>query len=134
MQFAALPIFAVLLFAQARAAEAYLRHAGNVRSYGGLRPGVHHYGVPSGRGFDGRVIRPRTPRYSAREQERATILAVQRALSANGYRPGPHDGRFGPATRRSVIAFQATEDLPVTGKLDGILLSALGVKMALATK
>jgi len=42
------------------------------------------------------------------------VLAVQRALAAKGFDPGPIDGIYGPKTAQAVGVFQTREKLPVT--------------------
>ena len=56
-----------------------------------------------------------------------TIMRAQEALAAAGYHLGEPDGKSGPATTAAVKKFQGDRHLPVTGKLDSITLSALGV-------
>ena len=56
-----------------------------------------------------------------------TILRAQEALTATGYNLGEPDGKAGAATTAAVKRFQTDRHLPVTGKLDAITLSALGV-------
>jgi cell wall hydrolase len=48
---------------------------------------------------------------------RAQTLEAERRLSDLGYWTGPVDGRFDPATRSALIAFQKWEGRPVTGRL-----------------
>jgi hypothetical protein len=43
------------------------------------------------------------------------VLAVQRRLAALGFDPGPLDGAYGPATERTVRAFQAASGLETDG-------------------
>ena len=43
------------------------------------------------------------------------VLGVQRNLKSLGSRVGPLDGRYGPRTRRAVIAFQQKMSLPLDG-------------------
>ena len=57
------------------------------------------------------------------------IKEVEYRLSKLGYWTGPVDGRFDPATRSALIAFQKWERRPVTGQLtleelDAIRISA----------
>ena len=54
-------------------------------------------------------------------------MHAQEALTAAGYHFGEPDGKAGPATTAAVKKFQGDRHLPVTGKLDSITLSALGV-------
>ena len=56
-----------------------------------------------------------------------TIMRAQEALQAAGYHFGDPDGKAGPATTAAVKKFQGDRHLPVTGKLDSITLSALGI-------
>ncbi len=55
------------------------------------------------------------------------VQRAQEALTAMGYNLGEADGKAGPATTSAVKRFQTDRHLPVTGKLDSITLSALGV-------
>jgi photosystem II stability/assembly factor-like uncharacterized protein len=56
-----------------------------------------------------------------------TIMRVQGALTAAGYRLGEPDGKPGPATTAALKKFQDDRHLPVTGRLDSITLAALGI-------
>jgi photosystem II stability/assembly factor-like uncharacterized protein len=56
-----------------------------------------------------------------------TIMQAQEALTAAGYHLGEPDGKPGPETTTAIKKFQGDRHLPVTGKLDSITLSALGV-------
>lgn len=53
------------------------------------------------------------------------IAAVQQALAAKGYRPGPADGVLGPRTRAAIRRYQADYGLPVTGEVSLGLLNHL---------
>lgn len=53
------------------------------------------------------------------------LRAVQGALAARGYSPGPADGLMGPRTRDAIAAFEQARGLPVTGQPTAALLSAL---------
>jgi len=57
---------------------------------------------------------------------RAQIREAERHLSELGYWTGAIDGRFDPATRSALIAFQKWEGRPVTGQLTLEELEALG--------
>lgn len=48
---------------------------------------------------------------------RAEVLEAERRLSELGYWTGPVDGRFDPATRSALIAFQKWEGRELTGRL-----------------
>jgi photosystem II stability/assembly factor-like uncharacterized protein len=55
------------------------------------------------------------------------VTQAQEALKAAGYHLGDPDGKSGPETTIAVKKFQGDRHLPVTGKLDSITLSALGI-------
>jgi len=55
------------------------------------------------------------------------VRAIQAALAAAGYNPGPIDGERGPLTESALAAFQSANDLP-TGEPDLATLKALGVR------
>jgi len=56
----------------------------------------------------------------------ATVRAIQQALSARGYDPGPADNVMGTRTKAALIKFQKDNGLPV-GNLDFATMKALGV-------
>ncbi len=58
---------------------------------------------------------------------RNKIAAIQRALKAKGYNPGPIDGVIGWETMRAVKAFQKANKLPVDKYLNIQTVKALGV-------
>jgi localization factor PodJL len=56
------------------------------------------------------------------------IAAVRRAqgfLSVLGYAPGPIDGEMGERTRQAIMAFEADQGLPRTGRVDAVLIERL---------
>jgi hypothetical protein len=53
--------------------------------------------------------------------------AVQQELARRGYHPGEADGVLGPQTRNAIAAFQNDQRLPVTGRIDRSVLSALNL-------
>lgn len=55
------------------------------------------------------------------------VTQAQEALRNAGYHLGDPDGKSGPETTAAVKKFQGDRHLPVTGKLDSITLSALGI-------
>lgn len=57
----------------------------------------------------------------------ATVRALQRALAAQGLKPGPADGVFGPSTDRALRAYQRRALLPETGVLDETTAFELGL-------
>src|SRR5271157_768633 len=65
------------------------------------------------------------PYYGNRDPRLSAAKAVQAALARRGYYRGPIDGALGPETRNAIRSFQAHQGLPVTGQLDGRLISAL---------
>ncbi|MGF1627079.1 MAG: discoidin domain-containing protein [Alphaproteobacteria bacterium] len=60
----------------------------------------------------------------------AQIAELQRLLAAQGYDPGPADGRIGPATARAIRDYQAAAGLPATGEADVALLDRLRAPLA----
>jgi peptidoglycan hydrolase-like protein with peptidoglycan-binding domain len=56
-----------------------------------------------------------------------TIAAVQRALRAGGYEPGPADGKLGAETRQALSQAQKDRELEPTGRLDRRTVAALGI-------
>ena len=55
------------------------------------------------------------------------VMQAQEALRNAGYHLSDADGKSGPETTVAVKKFQGDRHLPVTGKLDSITLSALGI-------
>ena len=60
----------------------------------------------------------------------ATIRQVQRLLSANGYRPGPADGRLGADTVEAIRAFEKDQGLAVKGRVSAELYARLQTNAA----
>ncbi len=58
---------------------------------------------------------------------RSKITAIQRALKAKGYNPGPIDGVIGWETMKAVKAFQKANKLPIDKYLNIKTVKALGV-------
>lgn len=56
---------------------------------------------------------------------RSYTRAVQEALTAHGYDPGPVDGAIGPKTREAIRAYQAANGLSQTGEVSRDLLAHL---------
>lgn len=56
---------------------------------------------------------------------RSYTRAVQEALLARGYDPGPVDGALGPKTRDAIRAYQSANGLSPTGEVSRDLLSHL---------
>ncbi len=62
---------------------------------------------------------------AARRDPPSLVPAVQRALVARGYEPGPIDGIVGTRTRAAVRAFQEDAGFRATGEVDAALLEEL---------
>ena len=56
------------------------------------------------------------------------IKKVQETLRDKGFDPGPIDGHLGSQTREAIRQYQKSENLPVTGHLDGETAGKLGVE------
>jgi peptidoglycan hydrolase-like protein with peptidoglycan-binding domain len=65
------------------------------------------------------------PRASA--GDRGRIKKMQETLRDKGFNPGPIDGVMGSQTRDAISQYQKSENLPVTGHLDGETAGKLGV-------
>jgi peptidoglycan hydrolase-like protein with peptidoglycan-binding domain len=65
------------------------------------------------------------PRASA--LDRGDVKKVQETLRDKGYYTGTVDGIMGPQTRAAIRQYQQSENLPVTGHLDGGTAGKLGV-------
>ena len=79
-----------------------------------------------------RCVEPEAAFALTREQRRR----VQAALAAQGTKPGPADGVFGPKTRAAVTAWQSAKGYSATGKLTAGQVRELlgpGVQTARAT-
>jgi hypothetical protein len=66
-----------------------------------------------------------TPWASAADRD--NIKKVQQTLRDKGFDPGPIDGHMGSQTREAISQYQKSENLPVTGHLDGETAGKLGV-------
>jgi len=62
------------------------------------------------------------------------IKKIQEALKAKGEDPGAIDGHMGKKTREAIRAFQKTNGLKVTGRMDKGTAEKLGVELAAAPK
>jgi peptidoglycan hydrolase-like protein with peptidoglycan-binding domain len=60
-------------------------------------------------------------------QDIATVQAVQRALRAEGYDPGPADGTLNAKTVQALKQAQQARELEPTGQVDRRTAAALGV-------
>ena len=63
----------------------------------------------------------------APNMDRDVIRAIQTALAARGFDPGPIDGRFGENTAAAVGAFQSAHGLVMDGEVGPQTAAALGV-------
>jgi peptidoglycan hydrolase-like protein with peptidoglycan-binding domain len=57
----------------------------------------------------------------------ATIRRVQETLNARGFKAGPPNGTLGETTSTALRAFQKSENIAVTGRLNPRTLAALGI-------
>jgi peptidoglycan hydrolase-like protein with peptidoglycan-binding domain len=55
------------------------------------------------------------------------IRKVQQTLNARGYKAGAANGELGQTTQTALRAFQKSENIAVTGRLNSRTLSALGI-------
>ena len=55
----------------------------------------------------------------------AQVRRAQGFLSVLGYGPGPIDGQMGDRTREAIMAFEADQGLPRTGRVDAVLIERL---------
>jgi len=77
------------------------------------------------------VLQPgRVYRLTSPLMEDETVAAIQRALNANGFDPGPQDSKFGWRTTAAVIEFQKTKGLVVDGEVGPETAAALRVTLA----
>ena len=58
------------------------------------------------------------------------VKQIQEALKTKGFDPGAADGVVGPKTNQALRDFQKSQNLQVTGRIDGKTASALGVDAA----
>ena len=61
---------------------------------------------------------------------KANVRQVQEALKAQGHDPGPVDGVMGPQTQDALRAYQRSQNLTETGRLDAQTSEKLGVGSA----
>jgi len=73
------------------------------------------------------VVGADVPTEGATYTDHDTVLAVQRALSAKGFDPGPFDGLMGPKTSTAIKKMQAALGADQTGVIDYGVLLALGI-------
>ena len=99
--------------------------------------GVLIPGIDYGEGAPVEVLPPKTPiiRLTEPPMKGTLIRDIQRALLAKGFDPGPIDGSYGILSQGAVVAFQATNGLPIDGEIGpntakalGLVLPSAGVK------
>jgi peptidoglycan hydrolase-like protein with peptidoglycan-binding domain len=56
------------------------------------------------------------------------LRKAQATLNARGFKAGPANGRMNPQTRQAISAFQKSENLEETGRLNPGTLAALGME------
>ncbi len=64
------------------------------------------------------------------ENDPAVVRALQEALTAAGYDPGPADGTYGEQTEAAVVAFQQANGLSVDGRVGPETAAALNSALA----
>lgn len=69
-------------------------------------------------------IEQQTPQGS---QDSGTVKSVQEALAAQGYDPGPVDGKLGSRTKSALKQAQKDKGVSESGQIDQQTLAALGV-------
>jgi len=69
-----------------------------------------------------KVLRLKNPRMTG-----ADVKAVQQALKAAGFNPGPLDGEYGPKTAAAVAAYQLAKGLAPDGEAGPKTFKALGL-------
>ena len=72
------------------------------------------------------LVAPETEGVAPVAVGREGVRAIQGALAARGYDPGPADGLMGPRTQGAIATFERAQGLPVTGQPSAALLRALG--------
>jgi peptidoglycan hydrolase-like protein with peptidoglycan-binding domain len=58
----------------------------------------------------------------------AKVKKVQEALKDKGHDPGPIDGVMGPKTQEALRAFQQSNNLKATGRIDAETAQKLGIE------
>jgi hyperosmotically inducible periplasmic protein len=90
-------------------------------------------GVPGVRMVKNELIYAAPKRDGARAMTtgpHAQVTAMQQALKDKGFDPGPIDGVMGPRTASALKEYQKSENLTMSGRLDGDTGRKLGVKVS----
>ena len=66
-------------------------------------------------------------RHPQRAPSRDRYKEIQAALKERGYDPGPIDGEWGSQTAAALRRFEKDHQLPADGRLDALVLIALGL-------
>jgi hypothetical protein len=75
-----------------------------------------------------RVVAPSTIiRLTSPKMRGDAVVAIQKALAARGFTPGPIDGIYGPTTAAAVRAFQLTKGLVADAEVGPKTAAALGI-------
>ena len=94
--------------------------ANRVWDFGILVPGISYNGAPPKPGQDENTPPSETVVILRRNDSMPSdprVEALQRALAAAGFDPGPFDGQFGPLTETAVFDYQAAKTLTVDGEV-----------------
>lgn len=89
---------------------------GNGFATGAIIGGITGFAVGTIIANGGHRSRVRAPR-SASTAARDNVMAIQRALDAFGFDPGPVNGKIGAQTRAAIVRFQTKIGEPATGTL-----------------
>ena len=107
--------------------------AGRVWDFGILVPGISYAGAPAQPGGSENPAPSESGalvlRRDASSAPDPRVEALQRALAAAGFDPGPFDGVFGRLTERAVFDYQAAEGLTVDGEVGPQTGRALKLKL-----
>lgn len=124
-------------YAAHRSHSSHRSHRSHRSSSGGVRstptPQPQYQPPPSNRAPS--VIPKTTPRIERTipnptpQNVSRMVIRVQAALMRRGYYNGDIDGLLGPKTRAALRAFQQTEGIPQTGRMDIKTLTRLGISI-----
>ena len=80
----------------------------------------------AGQSSSERTAEAQSSQSSPGSQDSETVKKVQSALAAQGYDPGPVDGKIGARTQQALKQAQKDKGLSETGQIDAQTLAALG--------